>query len=109
MLSDKDLKTIDELQYRRSTIYDAILTGDLSKVPPELLTIAIRAMSDIEKSITTRIKLTQGERGLDEEAAHNKLLSDILKNHTPAMNPPEVRELAEPPNIQVDIIEGELD
>jgi hypothetical protein len=109
MLNEKDQATIDELQYKRSMVYDAILSGDFKNLPPDLLRVAMTAMADIEKSIINRIKLTQGERGLDEEAAHNKLLADIIKSHVPAESPPSIRQLAEPPELDIKLIEGELD
>lgn len=114
MIEDNNALTIDEqdlldIQYRRRTVVDAILAGNILDLNPALLSIALRAMADIDKTVKNKRSAKQATEDGDKLLENNALLTKILLTHKTQTTEPVERDLVELPPISLDLVPGETD
>ena len=112
-MTDQDQPTtVDEqdlldIQYKRRTVYEAILQGDIKEIDPQLLSVALRAMADIDRTIKNKQSANQASSDSEIAAENNTLLAGLLLQHKTLVGEPVVRELVELPDITLDLVPGE--
>ena len=106
-MEDKDI--LIDIQIKRQMIVDAILSGKIDELEPEMLTLALRAMSDMDRTVTNKARIQQGKTDGDSMAGQVDLLTELLKQHKAIQTTPSIRKLIDLPKQNIKVIDGELD
>lgn len=88
-------------------VYEDILKGDAADIDPKLLSIALRAMTDMDRTIKN--KQTNANHATDASIAeeNNELLASILLAHKTQTVEPVKRKLIELPQVDLELVPGE--